>query len=265
MKFKSMAQRHAYILEHLEKEGDLRVADLSETLGVSVVTIRKDLKVLEDKNLLFRTHGTISMSNPYTYTKDRNVNEKVYISENEKKGIGALAATLIEPGEAILIASGTTVLQLARSIPREIELTVVTSAMNVALALLDNPNIEIVQLGGSVRKSSTSVTGPYAEAVLENFNCSKLFLGVDGVDLEQGLTTSNMMEAQLNRAMIKSVQKTIVLTDSSKFGKRGFGKICSLSEIDVIVTDDDVDPAAIDALENLGIDVILANKAPIES
>lgn len=73
------------------------------------------------------------------------------------------------------------------------------------------------------------------------------------------------MEAQLNRAMIKSVQKTIVLTDSSKFGKRGFGKICSLSEIDVIVTDDDVDPAAIDALENLGIDVILANKAPIES
>ncbi|HJT73089.1 MAG TPA: DeoR/GlpR family DNA-binding transcription regulator, partial [Chitinophaga sp.] len=159
MKVDSMAQRHAYILDRVKKEGNVRVADLLAALDVSAVTIRKDLALLEEKKLLFRTHGNVSLANPYT--KDRNVNEKENILADQKTRIGRKAAELIEPDDAIIIASGTTVLQLARAIPKEMRLTVLTSAMNISMALLDKPNVEIVQLGGIVRKTSTSVTGNY--------------------------------------------------------------------------------------------------------
>ena len=255
MKFDSMSQRHAYILERLQTEGNVRVADLFDALDVSAVTIRKDLKILEDKKLLFRTHGNISRANPYS--KDMSVGEKENILTDQKTRIGKRAAEMIEPEEAIIIGSGTTVLQLARAIPEALKLTVLTSAMNVSMSLLDKPNIEIVQLGGVVRKTSTSVTGNYAESILDNFTCSKLFLGVDGIDLEQGCTTSNMMEALLNKAMIHTAQKTIILTDSSKFGKRGFGKICPLGDIDQIITDEGISQTMMRDLENMGIEVII--------
>lgn len=255
MKFDSMSQRHAYILERLQTEGNVRVADLFDALDVSAVTIRKDLKILEDKKLLFRTHGNISRANPYS--KDRSVGEKENILADQKTRIGKRAAEMIEPEEAIIIGSGTTVLQVARAIPDALKLTVLTSAMNISMALLDKPNIEIVQLGGVVRKTSTSVTGNYAESILDNFTCSKLFLGVDGIDMEQGCTTSNMMEALLNKAMIRTAQKTIIVTDSSKFGRRGFGKICPLSDIDQIITDDGISQTMIRDLENMGIEVIV--------
>jgi DeoR family transcriptional regulator, aga operon transcriptional repressor len=255
MKFDSMSQRHAYILERLQAEGNVRVADLFDALGVSAVTIRKDLKILEDKRLLFRTHGNISRGNPYS--KDRSVVEKAEILTDQKARIGKRAAEMIEPEEAIIIGSGTTVLQLARAIPDDLKLTVLTSAMNVSMTLLDKPNIEIVQLGGVVRKTSTSVTGNYAEGILDNFTCSKLFLGVDGIDMEQGCTTSNMMEALLNKAMIRTAQKTIILTDSSKFGRRGFGKICSLVDVDQIITDEGVSESVVTELENAGIEVTI--------
>jgi DeoR family transcriptional regulator of aga operon len=108
-----------------------------------------------------------------------------------------------------------------------------------------------------VRKTSTSVTGNYAESILDNFTCSKLFLGVDGIDIEQGCTTSNMMEALLNKAMIRTAQKTIIITDSSKFGRRGFGKICPLSDIDMIITDEGISQTMVRDLENMGIEVVI--------
>ena len=136
---------------------------------------------------------------------------------------------------------------------------VVTGALNVALELLklDN-NVEIIQLGGVLRKSSTSVTGNYAKNALSDFFCSKLFLGVDGIDLEFGLTTTNSMEAQLNREMIKVSQKTIVLADSTKFGRRGFGRICGFEDIDQIITDSGISDSTIKALEGLGVKVTIA-------
>src|SRR5690606_29885408 len=117
------------------------------------------------------------------------------------------------------------------------------------------PGAEILLLGGMLRKSSTSVMGPYAEQILKDFSCNKLFLGVDGIDLEFGLTTTNMMEAHLNRDMIKVSQKTIVLTDSTKFGKRGFGKICNIDEIDHIITDKGISEHMVKQLESLGVKV----------
>jgi DeoR family transcriptional regulator of aga operon len=169
--------------------------------------------------------------------------------------IGALGAELIEDNDSIIIASGTTVLALARCIRPKGNLTVITSALNVALELVHNTAIEVIQLGGLLRRSSSSVTGPYSDNVLSNVFCSKLFLGVDGIDLEFGLTTTNAFEAHLNRQMIASSQKIIVLADSTKFGKRGFGKICGIEEVDHIITDEGVSDHTIKTLEGLGIKI----------
>ncbi len=252
----TMAQRHMYILDELEKSEMLKVSDLSNKLNVSIVTIRKDLKMLENKNLIYRTHGLIYKSNPYIY--DKNVNEKHLINTEQKNRIAKYAANLVEPNDAILIASGTTVHNFASAINvTSGKLIVVTSAMNVAIALSAKPNVEVIQLGGIVRSNSSSVVGLYAEEILKSMSFSKLFLGVDGIDADYGCSTSNLLEANLNHSMIKAAQKTIVLTDSSKFGKKGFGKICNLNEIDQIITDDGLSGKSKKLIENSGIELTL--------
>ncbi|MEQ7798779.1 DeoR/GlpR family DNA-binding transcription regulator [Pedobacter sp. ASV1-7] len=249
----NIAERHQYILNKIQTDGSIDVQSLCKKLNVSSVTIRKDLKLLEDKNLLFRTHGGATLNNPYTV--DRPVNEKEHLQSAEKMRIGALAAGLIEDNDSIIIASGTTVLAMARCIKPKGSLTVLTSALNVALELLNHADVEIIQLGGLVRKSSASVAGPYSDNVLGNVFCSKLYLGVDGIDLEFGLTTTSASEAHLNKQMIESSQKVIVLADSTKFGKRGFGKICGIEAVDHIITDSGIPDQVKKGLESHGIKV----------
>ena len=251
----NLAERHQFILNSLQKDQYIHVVDLCKDLKVSSVTIRKDLKLLEEKNLLFRTHGGATTNNPYAV--DRPVNEKEKIQSTEKNRIGTAAASLLNEGDSIVIASGTTVLYFAKNIPSGINLTVVTSALNVALELVREAHIEVIQLGGLLRKSSSSVMGSYAEQILGDFYFNKLFLGVDGIDLDYGLTTTNAMEAHINRKMIQASQKTVVLADSSKFGKRGFGKICGLEEIDHIITDKGISDQIVKHLEGLGVTVTI--------
>lgn len=249
----NIAERHQYILNKIQTDGSVDVQLLCKELDVSSVTIRKDLKLLEDKKLLFRTHGGATLHNPYTV--DKPVNEKEQLQSTEKMRIGAAGAELIEDNDSIIIASGTTVLALARCIKPKGNLTVITSALNVALELVHHNHIEVIQLGGLLRKSSSSITGPYSDNILGNVFCSKLFLGVDGIDLEFGLTTTNASEAHLNRQMIDASQKIIVLADSTKFGKRGFGKICGIDEVDHIITDSGISAQTIENLESRGIEV----------
>lgn len=251
----NLTERHQHILTKLKEKGSVQVLDLCTELEVSPVTIRKDLKMLEDKQLLFRTHGGGTLVNPYT--TDRPVTEKAKIRSGEKSDIGTAAARLIEANDCVLIASGTTVLSLAHNIQPIGHLTVVTAALNVAMELVQHPGIEVIQLPGIIRKTSSSVTGNFAEEMLSHFSFSKLFLGVDGIDLEFGLTTTNMMEAQLNKKMIAASQKTIVLADSSKFGKRGFGRICGLEDIEHIITDSNISEHLVDTLKGLGIEVTI--------
>lgn len=254
----NLTERHQHIIDKLKKEGSVNVVDLCTELDVSSVTIRKDLKLLEDKNMLYRTHGGGTISNPYM--ADRPVNEKAMIRADEKGSIGEAAARLVEANDCILIASGTTVLSLAKNIHPKGNITVITAALNVAQELNHNPAIEVILLGGLMRKSSSSVTGLYAERMLDDFSCTKLFLGVDGIDIEFGLTTTNMMEAQLNRKMIAATQKTIVLADSSKFGKRGFGKICGLENIEQIITDSGISAHMLETLKGMGIEVTIVDE-----
>ena len=244
-------KRHQIILDILNKEKYLEVLDLCKLLDVSAVTIRKDLKFLEEKGLLFRTHGGASLDNPYI--NEKAVNEKEKISVEEKNGIAQTAAKLIDENDSIMIASGTTVQALAKFIVPKNKLTVITSSLHVVLHLINHKNIEILQLGGYIRHSSASVVGNYATQILENVSCSKLFLGVDGIDLDYGLSTTSLEEAQLNKKMLASAQKTIVLADSSKFGKKSFAKICGIEKVDQIITDAGVSSSLIKKLEERGI------------
>ncbi|MDE7407614.1 MAG: DeoR/GlpR family DNA-binding transcription regulator, partial [Muribaculaceae bacterium] len=228
-------ERHALILETLMKHELIQVSDLASLLDVSAVTIRKDLTELEKESKLYRSHGKAILINPYI--NNRPINEKEKIATEEKKQIGRAAAKLVTQDDSIMIASGTTVVAFARAIHPHNRLTVISASLQVSDILADNEAIDIIQLGGMLRRSSRSVVGRTAEQALANFSCSKLFLGVDGIDLDFGLTTTDIREADLNRVMMRTSQKTIVLADSSKFRRRGFSKIANMDEIDLIITD----------------------------
>ena len=190
-------ERHHLILDTLLKQESVQVSDLSTLLGVSAVTIRKDLTELENENKLYRSHGKAILINPYI--NNRSVNEKEMLATEEKNAIGRTAAALITKDDSIIIASGTTVHALARNIKPIHKLTVVSASLQVSEILANNEAIEIIQLGGTLRHSSNSVVGKYAEQILPSFCCSKLFLGVDGIDLEFGITTTDVREADLNK------------------------------------------------------------------
>lgn len=250
-------KRHQDILNRLAKEKHLEVLDLCEILDVSAVTIRKDLKLLEQKGLLYRTHGGASLDNPYI--NERTVLDKEKISVEEKNGIAQMAASRIVENDSIMIASGTTVQAFSKFIQAKNKLTVITSSLHVVLHLIHDKNIEILQLGGYIRHSSASVIGNYAECILKNVSCSKLFLGVDGIDLEYGLSTTNLEEAELNKKMLNAAQKVIVLADSSKFGKKSFARICDLSKVDEIITDNGISSSIKKKLEEKEIKVTIVN------
>lgn len=252
---RNIAQRHKIILAELEKEGYVRVHDLSLRLGVSEVTIRKDLKDLEERRMLIRSHGSAGQVSALTI--DRHIDEKEKVQVNEKTRIAEAANRMLVKNDRIIIASGTTLLAFAQHITITEPITVITPSVKVSLILSYKPNIDIIQLGGSLRKSSASVIGPYAESLLTEMMCSKLFIGIDGLDLDHGLTTSNIAEAHLNHYMINAAQEVIVLADSTKFGKRGFGKICNLNKVHHIITDRNAPGNFIQIIREKGIEVTL--------
>lgn len=252
----TISERHERILNKLNESGKVSVQQLSSELSVSEVTIRKDLRMLEDKNLLFRTHGGATKTNPYT--RDRHVEEKAKVQAREKEAIAKESVKLIGENDSIILASGTTILAIAREINPDKRLNIITSALNVSLELSSREHVEITQLGGQLRPSSNSVVGDYAIQFLENITCGLLFLGVDGIDMEFGLSTTNLMEATLNQRFIDVAQYIVVVADSSKFGKRGFSRICKLNRVQHIVTDDGVSPEIVNRLEEMGVRVTIS-------
>ncbi|HED06128.1 MAG TPA: DeoR/GlpR transcriptional regulator [Ignavibacteria bacterium] len=255
----SMGERYQYVLRKLNEQGFVKVYNLSKELQVSSVTIRKDLKALEDRELLFRTHGGATSLNQYTNIPyPRPLIDKEKSNREAKQNIAKAAALLIEENDSIIIASGTTVIEFARNIGQQRNITVLSSTLNVSEILSKHPKVEVIQLGGIIRKSSNSVIGSFAEKMLADLMCNKLFVGVDGIDLTYGLTTTSSMEASLNKVMIDSAQKVIVLSDSSKFGKRSFGRICGLDKVDILITDKFIKDSFKKSLETSGVKVIVA-------
>lgn len=250
------SKRHTTILNLLIKKGSVPVTELAELLHVSSVTIRKDLTELEAANKLYRSHGKAILLNPFT--NNRSVNEKEKLNPEQKNNIGREAAKLIDLDDSICLASGTTIHALARNIKPKHRLTVVSASLQASEILASDENIDIIQLGGQVRHSSLSVVGQYSEMILEGCSFSKVFLGVDGIDFGFGFSTTDMREADLNKRMMAQSQKIILLADSSKFGRRGFAKIGNMSDVDLIITDEGISKKDEQAIEKLGIDLIIA-------
>lgn len=252
----NITERHEFILKKLHESGKLDLTELVEVMKVSGVTIRKDLKLLEEKNLLFRTKGGASIKNPYA--NERPINEKEFINVEQKKKIAKAALAIVEQTDAIIIGSGTTVFEFSRGLFPARHLFVITPALKVALELSNRPHIEVIQLGGMIHASSASAAGPFAEKSLQDISCDILFLGVDGIDLDFGLTITNLTEASLNQKMIQLAQRVVILADSSKFERRGLGKVCNLDQVHYIVTDDGISSKMVKKLEERGVQVIVA-------
>src|SRR5690242_7158098 len=155
----TITDRHQLIIQKLQENGRVDIQELSDELQVSGVTIRKDLKLLEEKNLLFRTKGGGSINNPYAV--ERTINEKEYINADQKKKIARAALGLIDQTDSIIIGSGTTVYELARCLHPMKHLTVITPALRVALELCNRANVDILQMGGLIHHSSASAAGAF--------------------------------------------------------------------------------------------------------
>jgi len=230
--------RRSKILKILEEKGQLRVPEISKQFGVSVVTIRNDLIKLEKKNLLIRTHGGAIKEQRVSF--DFAVNQKAEMHTQEKLRIANKAVEFIMEGDTIILDSGSTTQQIAKQLNKFKNLTVVTNALNIVATLTDYIDLEIIIPGGILRKKSLSLIGSIAESGINNFYADKLFLGVDGIDSQYGITTPNLEEAHLNRLMIERSKEIFVVTDSSKFDKRSMAVITDLEKIDYLITDKNI-------------------------
>ena len=255
----SVAERHKYILDHLNKYGFVRITDVANELGVTKVTIRKDVKILEAKGLLYKVHGSARPANPHV--ADLDVHVKDNINRDAKRLIAQRAVELLDDNDSIIIASGSTIYSFAEEIKMRQwhHLNIVTPFLRLGVLLNESENVNVVQLGGSVHKKSLSVLGEEAARELDDCICSKVFFGVDGIDPEHGITTSTIDEAKLTRRMMHAASQVIVLADSSKFGRRGFSKICDLEAVDRIITDSGVQPLYLERLRERGIEVTVVD------
>ncbi len=255
-KTKSTVGRRMAILDELNKEGQVSVADLSKSFEVSEVTIRNDLAQLEKKNMLLRARGG-AMKVKQTYVgMDHTLSDKQKENLQEKQDIGKKAIELIEEGNTIILDSGSTTFEVSRNFEDFNDLTVITNALNIA-TLLANSRVNVIVPGGTLRKNSLSLVGMLAEKGFRNYFCDKLFLGVDGFDIDHGISTPNIEEAQLNQIMIEMSKEVIVVCDSSKFERRGFAFIAPVSKIDIVVTDRNISRVAKSKLEGAGVKVIV--------
>ncbi len=248
-------ERRQHILSIALSEGRVRVRDLSKALGISQITIRKDLDHLQAKGLLQRSHGGALPAQPGALF-DPSLQEKEKSHHSEKERIGAAAAEIVTEGQCVMLDSGTTTTAVARALKRFSHLTVITNAVNIA-AELTATNFEVILTGGILRKNSFSLVGPLAEDMLGEMHADILFLGVDGFDLEIGLTTPNLLESRVNRAMVNGATKVVAVCDSTKFDRRSLSRIVPASAIHHVITDVSLPKSVHEALQNLNIEVTL--------
>jgi DeoR family transcriptional regulator of aga operon len=248
------SERLGAILERLSSDGSVTVVEIATALEVSTATIRRDLRLLEEQRLLGRTHGGavpqgVLYELPLRYKSTRQPEQKLRIARE--------AAARVLEGWAIGLTGGTTTTEVARALVDRPRLTVVTNALNIASELAVRPNLKLVVTGGVARPESYELVGPIAEASLEGLNLDVVFLAVDGISPEAGLTTHHEIEAGTNRALMGRARRVIVVADSSKIGRVTFARICDLARVDELITDDGADQEAIAAVEAGGVPVTI--------
>lgn len=248
-------ERRQHILSLVQNEGRVVVGELSRTLGISQITIRKDLEHLQSRGLLQRTHGgALRVQSGALF--DPSLQEKQKQHSQEKRRIAEEAARMVQEGQCVMLDSGTTTTAVAHALKRFSQLTLITNAMNIA-AELTSTDFEVILIGGSLRKNSFSLVGPLAEDVLEEMHADILFLGVDGFDVATGITTPNFLESRVNRAMARAARRVVVVCDSTKFNRRSLSRIIPTSAVHCVITDTNIPREAEDALRSQNVELIL--------
>ena len=252
---KSISERHLYIQEQLYRNGFVSVQDLADSLKVTGATIRRDLKMLEAENVLRRNHGGASV------VRDKVVelalHDRSVICPDEKSRIARAAVSLLRENDSMAVTSGSTIEAFVRQLQLKWPIKVVTPSILLAVLMSEKMDVDLRILGGRVIQNSMSVRDEYSIQGLNNVRCSKLFFSCDGFSVEDGVTSAFVEEARLTQSMMNVAQQRILLADSSKIGKCGFGRICGLEEVDTLVTDSGISEHLRNKIEALGVDVIV--------
>jgi DeoR/GlpR family transcriptional regulator of sugar metabolism len=244
------------IIRQLQEAGYVSVAQLSETLGVSAVTIRSDLEILEQAGRLLRTHGGAVPMHISEGSLSFSVRQQANVQAKER--IGAAAAEFVADGEAIVLDASTTAWQMARHLLPRRDLTVLTTGLYVALELLRAPGIAVLIPGGPIWREAASVVGTWDKSILEDGNLQKGFFGGRGLTLVEGLTDANRDEVALKRQLVSAVHEVNIILDASKLGKVAFASCAAIAEITRVVTDREAPLPLVAALRERGIEVVLA-------
>jgi len=248
-------ERRREIVELLQHEGRVLVRDMAKRFRTSLITIRKDLEHLHHQGQLERTHGG-ALPLKIGALNDKTLMEKEQLHRQEKTRIAAAAVRMVRQGQVIILDSGTTTTAIARACRHFKSLTIITNATNIAHELAGTP-IEVILTGGILRKNSFSLVGPLAEESLRKLSADLLFLAVDGFDVRYGLTTPNLLEARVNRAMADAARRTVVVCDSNKFGRRSLSLIMPTSAVHETITDKGISKHDLKALREAEVDVTL--------
>ena len=247
--------RRSKVLELLNRQDNVSVSTLSTMFAVSEVSIRNDLSKLESKGLLIRTRGGAIKKQPVNF--DLSLNQRLKKFFKEKQNIGRKAVEYIHEGETIVLDSGSTTLKVAKNLDRFKQIKLITNSLPIADVVADFDGVEVIIAGGVMRPEMRSLIGPMAERNLLEYYCDIAFLAVDGIDCDYGISTPVVSEASLNKIMIDIARKVIVVSDSSKFGRRSFAKIASMDKIDVLITDNGIPDKDRKKLEKMELELVI--------
>jgi DeoR family transcriptional regulator of aga operon len=252
-------QRSEQILRLLQQSGEISAENLCSVLKVSIATVRRDLDELDQRGLLRRTHGGAKNIEPLLYEPfhDSSFREQMELHAAEKRRIAIAAADLIQDGETICLAPGTTTTEVVRSLRHRKNITVVVNSVNMAMELSQHEDLRVVVIGGALRPNWFSLVGPLTELAMQQIFPDKLFLGVTGIHPERGLSCRNADAASAIRVMIRNAKQTIVVADHSKLQAVSTYQICPVEDVDLLITDSEASAAMIETLRASGVEVCL--------
>ena len=259
MKNRSMtgkrADRKAALIRLLQENEPISVHDLARVSGLSQSTLRRELHELEDDGLVRVNVGQVALA---ASSEEMPFAIRTLVNLESKQGIARAALDLIQNGETIFIAGGTTTLELARLLPRQRRLTVITNTLRVANILVDVPGIDLIVLGGAVRPGEQTMHGHLTEWGVHQFRADKLFYGVEAINIHHGVTHSQIVEVGTDRALANAATQVIVLADHNKFGKVAPAFVLALEKIHILVSDENLSEEIQQSLQSKNIQVILA-------
>ena len=248
-------ERRRAIVDFVNQNGRALVRELARKFGSSEITIRRDLEQLHERGQIYRTHGG-ALPIRAGSESDRDLTQRELQHPREKLKIAAAAARMIKEGQSIILDSGSTTTAVARVLRDFKQLTVITNAINIAGELAGS-RVDVILTGGMLRKNSYSLVGPIAEESLRRLKADVLFLGVDGFDTSSGVSTPNLLEAQLNRLMVSIAARVVAVCDSSKFGRSSLSSIVPISDIHGVITDKQIPRPDLRALKKAGLEIVL--------